>query len=105
MNVGGGQPSGDYLPLTAGPSAPLTGKLYINAGARLLNNKALYGLTSEGNEYPLIHMSSNNTIKVGSIHSPIEITSEVSDVCIIVLEPLTKSGTHITFRVQLPRRI
>jgi hypothetical protein len=80
VNVGGGQPSGDYLPLTAGPSAPLTGKLYINAGARLLNNKALYGLTSEGNEYPLIHMSSNNTIKVGSIHSPIEITSEVSDV-------------------------
>lgn len=80
VNVGGGQPSGNYLPLTAGPSAPLTGKLYINAGARLLNNKALYGLTSEGNEYPLIHMSSNNTIKVGSIHSPIEITSEASDV-------------------------
>lgn len=80
VNVGGGQPSGGYLPLTAGPSAPLTGKLYINAGARLLNNKALYGLTSEGNEYPLIHMSSNDTIKVGSIHSPIEITSEVSDV-------------------------
>ena len=79
VNVGGGQPSGDYLPLTAGPSAPLTGKLYINAGARLLNNKALYGLTSEGNEYPLIHMSSNNTIKVGSIHSPIEITSEASN--------------------------
>lgn len=69
-----------YLPLTAGPTKPLAGKLYINAGARLLNNKALYGVTSEGAEYPLIHMSSNDTIKVGSIHSPIEITSEVSDV-------------------------
>lgn len=69
-----------YLPLTAGPTKPLAGKLYMNAGARLLNNKALYGVTSEGAEYPLIHMSSNDTIKVGSIHSPIEITSEVSDV-------------------------
>jgi hypothetical protein len=69
-----------YLPLTAGPTKPLAGKLYINAGARLLNNKALYGVTSEGAEYPLIHMSSNDTIKVGSIHSPIEIASEVSDV-------------------------
>ena len=69
-----------YLSLTAGPTKPLAGKLYMNAGARLLNNKALYGLTSKGNEYPLIHMSSNDTIKVGSIHSPIEITSEVSDV-------------------------
>lgn len=80
VNIGGGGPSGDYLPLTAGATKPLTGKLYINAGARLLNNKALYGVTSKGAEYPLIHMSSNDTIKVGSIHSPIEITSEVSDV-------------------------
>lgn len=69
-----------YLPLTAGATKPLVGKLYMNAGARLLNNKAIYGLTSQGKEYPLLYMSSNDTIKVGSIHSPIEITSEVSDV-------------------------
>lgn len=76
---GGGQPSGDYLPLTAGPSAPLTGKLYINAGARLLNNKAIYGLTSQGNEYPLIHMSSNDNVTVGTQHTTTILTSSASD--------------------------
>ena len=79
VNVGGGQPSGDYLPLTAGPSAPLTGKLYINAGARLLNNKAIYGLTSQGNEYPLIHMSSNDNVTVGTQHTTTILTSSASD--------------------------
>lgn len=79
VNVGGGQPSGDYLPLTAGPSAPLTGKLYINAGARLLNNKALYGLTSQGNEYPLIHMSSDDNVTVGTQHTTMMLTSSASD--------------------------
>lgn len=79
VNVGGGQPSGDYLPLTAGPSAPLTGKLYINAGARLLNNKAIYGLTSQGNEYPLIHMSSDDNVTVGTQHTTMMLTSSASD--------------------------
>ena len=79
VNVGGGQPSGDYLPLTAGPSAPLTGKLYINVGARLLNNKAIYGLTSQGNEYPLIHMSSNDNVTVGTQHTTTILTSSASD--------------------------
>lgn len=79
VNVGGGQPSGDYLPLTAGPSAPLTGKLYINAGARLLNNKAIYGLTSQGNEYPLIHISSNDNVTVGTQHTTMILTSSASD--------------------------
>lgn len=79
VNVGGGQPSGDYLPLTAGPSAPLTGKLYINAGARLLNNKAIYGLTSQGNEYPLIHMSSDDNVTVGTQHTTMMLTSSTSD--------------------------
>lgn len=79
VNVGGGQPSGNYLPLTAGPSAPLTGKLYINAGARLLNNKAIYGLTSQGNEYPLIHMSSNDNVTVGTQHTTTILTSSASD--------------------------
>ena len=79
VNVGGGQPSGNYLPLTAGPSAPLTGKLYINAGARLLNNKAIYGLTSQGNEYPLIHMSSDDNVTVGTQHTTMMLTSSASD--------------------------
>lgn len=79
VNVGGGQPSGDYLPLTAGPGAPLTGKLYINAGARLLNNKAIYGLTSQGNEYPLIHMSSDDNVTVGTQHTTMMLTSSASD--------------------------
>ena len=79
VNIGGGQPSGDYLPLTAGPSAPLTGKLYINAGARLLNNKAIYGLTSQGKEYPLIHMSSNDNVTVGTQHTTTILTSSASD--------------------------
>lgn len=79
VNVGGGQPSGDYLPLTAGPSAPLTGKLYINAGARLLNNKAIYGLTSQGNEYPLIHVSSDDNVTVGTQHTTMMLTSSASD--------------------------
>ena len=78
VNVGG-QLSGNYLPLTAGPSAPLTGKLYINAGARLLNNKAIYGLTSQGNEYPLIHMSSNDNVTVGTQHTTTILTSSASD--------------------------
>ena len=79
VNVGGGQPSGNYLPLTAGPSAPLTGKLYINAGARLLNNKAIYGLTSQGNEYPLLYMSSNDNVTVGTQHTTTILTSSASD--------------------------
>lgn len=79
VNVGGGQPSGNYLPLTAGSSAPLTGKLYINAGARLLNNKAIYGLTSRGNEYPLIHMSSDDNVTVGTQHTTMMLTSSASD--------------------------
>ena len=68
-----------YLPLTAGPTKPLAGKLYINAGARLLNNKAIYGLTSQGNEYPLIHMSSNDNVTVGTQHTTTILTSSASD--------------------------
>ena len=79
VNIGGGGPSGDYLPLTAGATKPLTGKLYMNAGARLLNNKAIYGLTSQGNEYPLIHMSSDDNVTVGTQHTTMMLTSSASD--------------------------
>lgn len=68
-----------YLPLTAGPTKPLAGKLYINAGARLLNNKALYGLTSQGKEYPLLYMSSNDNVTVGTQHTTMILTSSASD--------------------------
>lgn len=79
VNIGGGGPSGDYLPLTAGATKPLTGKLYMNAGARLLNNKAIYGLTSQGNEYSLIHMSSDDNVTVGTQHTTMMLTSSASD--------------------------
>lgn len=80
VNVGGGQPSGDYLPLTAGASSPLTGKLYANGGVKLsVNGVILSGVNADGREESLICVSSAGNVEVGDVRDNTVLVSSTSD--------------------------
>lgn len=80
VNVGGGQPSGDYLPLAAGASSPLTGKLYANGGVKLsVNGVILSGVNADGREESLIYVSSAGNVEVGDVRDNTVLVSSTSD--------------------------
>lgn len=80
VNIGGGGPSGDYLPLTAGASAPLTGKLYANGGVKLsVNGVILSGVNADGREESLIYVSSAGNVEVGDVRDNTVLVSSTSD--------------------------
>lgn len=80
VNVGGGQPSGNYLPLAAGASSPLTGKLYANGGVKLsVNGVILSGVNADGREESLIYVSSAGNVEVGDVRDNTVLVSSTSD--------------------------
>lgn len=80
VNVGGGQPSGNYLPLAAGASSPLTGKLYANGGVKLsVKGVSLTGVNSTGREEALIYISSTDDVVVGDQRDNLVLHSVASD--------------------------
>lgn len=80
VNVGGGQPSGNYLPLAAGASSPLTGKLYANGGVKLsVNGVILSGVNADGREESLIYVSSAGNVEVGDVRDNTVLVSSASD--------------------------
>ena len=80
VNVGGGQPSGNYLPLAAGASSPLTGKLYANGGVKLsVNGVILSGVNADGREESLICVSSAGNVEVGDVRDNTVLVSSTSD--------------------------
>lgn len=80
VNVGGGQPSGNYLPLAAGASSPLTGKLYANRGVKLsVNGVILSGVNADGREESLIYVSSAGNVEVGDVRDNTVLVSSASD--------------------------
>jgi hypothetical protein len=61
-----GSGAGPYLPLSAGPSYPLTGDLLTSGNIYLNNNKTIFGKNTSGSNYGLLTITSGNVIKLGA---------------------------------------
>ena len=79
VNVGGGQPSGDYLPLTAGATKPLTGQLFANQGVNLPFNVALRATNEAGDIKAVVYSMPNNRLVLSDASYDTVISSTQSD--------------------------
>lgn len=79
-NPAGSTDLNNYLPLSAGASAPLTGKLYAAWGMKLsVAGVLLTGVNSTGREDALIYISSSDNVVVGDQRDDMVLMSADSD--------------------------
>lgn len=79
-NPAGSTDLNNYLPLSAGASAPLTGKLYAAWGMKLsVAGVSLTGVNSTGREESLIYVSSTDDVVVGDQRDNLVLHSVASD--------------------------
>lgn len=79
VNIGGGGPSGDYLPLTAGATKPLTGQLFANQGVNLPFNVALRATNEDGDIKAVVYSMPNNRLVLSDASYDTVISSTASD--------------------------